>query len=1215
MRQPVRRAAKNVISMHPLTLRRGVRRGPNGAYSVLNRIREFRNPLVTATRRGTVKAFVQTVIRFARDYGTQNEEEVLLNISTRARVVEGRAGISAAMDAFQQEIDAKIDLMNEQSGLTLIGVDGMRLVITKYHPQGGGTYIPLPDHLALKKVLINIQNKDNYCFIYCLLLHKHRDEIKHHPQRPSVYNKYRDEFRKLAGMCLFPMDPEHPDVARIESWYKLPINIFIIDDSGAVAPRRISRLPAMSTVEGQESACNLLLISDGVKQHYVYITRLNTLCARGRGKRSYSSVTVPDGSLEELLNNKPKRRCRRGNEKVDLDEVEELSDSTTDDEDEPMKVGTRDARHLCCFCLNGFTSAERLKDHIDGGCGTGDVNCVKEMYPELLPNGEAPTIHWKPDCKQALIGQIRVYADFESIMVNEEGYAENLVDNTSNTRKVSVHKICSAAYYVDAPGTQWNGAEWMSRATQDHHCGDVIVTRFMYSLFELYKTMKTHMKGLDCLPVFFHNLAGYDGHFLTRALGRIKGGYQNMRKTVIAKNTETFAMIAIGPIRFLDSYSLLGPGMSLATAVTNLTDGGKDYSKFTRTRRAFAHVTDEALLYKKGEYPYDYFTTVAKFGEEQLPDYREFRSKLDCEVSAAELRARHETATKAWSTFGCRTLADYHDMYLRLDVTLLADVFEAHREMCLAEYGLDPGNGVFVSLPNFSWFAMLKKTEVRLEQITNPDIYQMIERGKRGGQAIITRRYARANNRYMRDFDRKQQESYILYLDANNLYGWAMSRKLPISDFRFATTWEVMDMLEETERGCWRVKQLDEDTGAFLEVDLDYPDALHDAHNDYPLAPEQMAVKDTQLSPLQCMWLVEMGKMRNTDSDKLCGTLLPKRKYVIHIDLLRFYLAHGLVLRHVHRVVLFKQQAWLEPYIRFNTERRAVATTKAAKEFYKLLNNAVFGKTMENVRNRSNLQLVTDRKSLVKMVSKPHYKAGIIFREDDEDGNFLVGVAMHTTSVKLDKPIYAGVAILDLSKLHMYGFHYDRVKPMWGPRAHLLFTDTDSLCYWVETDDAYEDILYNCLDEMDMSETQTKNPNSFYEFLIDDQKALVDANAAKNKKVIGKFKDETGGVPIREFVGLRAKCYSFVTEENHTESKAKGVNKHALKAYLTHQDYLEVLRKPIACSKSTTFHSFRSEEHLISTVEITKQALNKFDDKRYILPDGVLTRAHGHYLN
>jgi hypothetical protein len=362
--------------------------------------------------------------------------------------------------------------------------------------------------------------------------------------------------------------------------------------------------------------------------------------------------------------------------------------------------------------------------------------------------------------------------------------------------------------------------------------------------------------------------------------------------------------------------------------------------------------------------------------------------------------------------------------------------------------------------------------------------------------------------------------------------------------------------------------------------------------------------------------LHDMERTDNGDTDKLCGTLWAKKKYVVHIDMLRFYLRHGLVMKHVHRVVMFKQTAWLEPYIRFNTERRAVATTKSAKEFYKLLNNAVFGKTMENVRNRSNMQLVTDRKALLKMVSRPHYKSSVIFREDDEDGNFLVGVSMHTTSVKLDKPIYAGVAILDLSKLHMYSFHYERVLPLWGQRAKLLFTDTDSLCYWIETRDAYADILEGgLLGDMDMSETAVEKPACFYHGLLEEEKALVDGNASTNKKVLGKFKDETGGVPIKEFVGLRAKCYSFVTAENHSERKAKGVNRKALKAYLAHQDYRDTLFKKTMDSKRTSFHSFRSEAHVVTTVRVCKQALNRFDDKRFILEDGVSTRAHGHYLN
>lgn len=1215
-----RYAGKNIIAIHPLTIsRRGVRRGMAGGYATLERLQEFRSKLFTATRRGTVKVYVQSVMRFSDNaMGSNADSDVLLNISSTAYIVEGRSAIPLVLLNIQGDLDSKIQEMNERSGLVLMGVDAMRMVITRYQPNVGGTYIPLPKELASKKVMINIKNEDNYCFIYCLLLHKHREEIGAKAERPSKYKRYFEEFRQLAGMCAFPLDPDSPDVGRIETIYRLPINIYVLDESGNVAPRRISRTPAMRTAAGQASACNLLLISDGVKSHYVYITRIHALCARGRVRRPIEEVTVTEAPLEEIIAPKVKRQCRRGNEVCDLQredkETEEEEESSS--EDLEVKVGTRNRRFMCLCCMNGFWSEQKLKDHIDGGCGSSEVNCVKEIYPQINDAGEIPTIQWNESRKQALIGKIRVYADFESIMVNEQGYEEVLIDNSSSTRRVSVHKVCSASFYVSAPDSTLDGFEWTMRATQDSHCGDILVTRLIYALFEVVQAAKREIKGFDCLPVFFHNLSGYDGHFLTCALGRIKGSLAHQRKTVIAKNTETFAMISLGPIRFLDSLSLLGPGMGLDTAVKNLTDEGRDFSKFHVTRRRFQECRDETILFKKGEYPYDYFTSVSKFEERALPPATEFRSKLDCEVSRAELEARYQRASRAWVAFGCNTLGEYHDMYLRLDVSLLADVFEAHREMCLAEYGLDPGNGVFVSLPNFSWFAMLKQTGVVLEQITDPDIYQMIERGKRGGQAIITGRHAVANNRYMRDFDRTKPESYITYLDANNLYGLAMSRPLPYAGFRMASALEVAGILEEEERGVWTIKDLPEDQGCFLEVDLEYPRELHDRHNDYPLAPEPLNVKAAMLSRMQCLWLAEMGRFNDTDTDKLCGTLTNKHKYVVHVDLLRFYLAHGLILKHVHRVVMFKQRPWLEPYIRFNTERRAVATTKAAKEFYKLLNNAVFGKTMENVRNRGALQLVNDRKTLLKMVSRPTYKTSTIFRPDDEDGNFLVGVSLHTTTVKLDKPVYAGVSILDLSKLHMYSFHYDQILPRWGSAARLLFTDTDSLCYWIQTTDLYSEMIETgLLEHMDMSETAFDREMCFYNGLLPEEQEAVKENARTNKKVLGKFKDETGGIPIKEFVGLRAKCYSFVTAENHTEQKAKGVNKKALKAYLTHQDYLEILKAARMDSKLATFHSFRSTAHEISTVRVCKQALNKFDDKRFILEDGVTTRAHGHYLN
>ena len=167
---------------------------------------------------------------------------------------------------------------------------------------------------------------------------------------------------------------------------------------------------------------------------------------------------------------------------------------------------------------------------------------------------------------------------------------------------------------------------------------------------------------------------------------------------------------------------------------------------------------------------------------------------------------------------------------------------------------------------------------------------------------------------------------------------------------------------------------------------------------------------------------------------------------------MELYLSLGLRLKIVHRVLQFNEKPWLKKYIDFNTDKRKEAKNSFEEDFFKLMNNSVFGKTMENLRKRCNAKLVTDRDTFLQLVSKPTYVSSKIFSE------ILVAVNMIRERLKLDKPSYVGMCILDLSKSLMYDFHYNYIKRKYGDGAKLLFTDTDSLCYVIETDDVYEDL-------------------------------------------------------------------------------------------------------------------------------------------------------------
>ena len=524
-------------------------------------------------------------------------------------------------------------------------------------------------------------------------------------------------------------------------------------------------------------------------------------------------------------------------------------------------------------------------------------------------------------------------------------------------------------------------------------------------------------------------------------------------------------------------------------------------------------------------------------------------------------------------------MGDYHDLYLKSDVLLLADVYENFRNVCMASYELDPAH--YYTAPGLSWDSMLKMTGVTLELIDDVDKYLMIESGLRGGISMISNKYAKANNPYLDDYDPSTPNNYITYLDANNLYGWAMSQYLPTGQF----DWMTDKQLEEID-----VVEIPDDskTGYIFEVDLEYPPDIHDAHSDYPLAPQPMIISEDQSSPYT-LKLKEELNMKGRPTQKLIPNLYDKKKYVLHYRNLKLYLRLGMKLVKIHRGLEFTQSPWLAEYISHNTEKRKKAKNAFEKDFFKLMNNSCFGKTMENVRSRVNVELVHTPKRLKKVVAKPSFHAFRIFNED------LTAVHLLQSTLTLNKPIYVGLSVLELSKILMYEFHYDYIAPKYGENARLLFTDTDSLCYDIRTDDVYKDWAT----DIDLFDTSDYSQDHF---LFSD----------KNKKVLGKMKDETAGVPISEFVGLRPKMYSM-TYNGLEKKTAKGIGRVAIKNRLKHSLYKKALfDKDIVYA---SMRQIRSYNHELYSVFVNKVGLCPFDDKRFVLNDGINTRAHGHFLN
>ena len=365
-------------------------------------------------------------------------------------------------------------------------------------------------------------------------------------------------------------------------------------------------------------------------------------------------------------------------------------------------------------------------------------------------------------------------------------------------------------------------------------------------------------------------------------------------------------------------------------------------------------------------------------------------------------------------------------------------------------------------------------TDVEIELITDPDMYLLFEESKRGGVSSAMKRYSEANNKYMENYDPEKPSVFIEYLDKNGLYTSILAGPLPFSGFRWLAEEEISGMMDDHTkiRSCT------------LWVDLEYPKELHDLHNEYPLAVESVVVDGVR---------------------KLIPNLHDKRKYAVHHEALRCYLRNGMVLKKIHEGFSYEEQNFMKKFIDINAEARKVAKDDFGKDFYKRMSNSVFGKTMKNVRNRADIEILNgndegDEKKLLKRIAKPSYGGSFIFENSQ-----LVWVRMRPSSVCLNKPIQHDVSVLDRAKVPMYEWHYEYMKPKYGDNIRLPYTDTDSFIYEIRTENFYEDIREDVPTMFDTSAYPKDHPAGL---------------PRMNKKVPGIMKDEACGRTITKVVCL-----------------------------------------------------------------------------------------------
>ena len=499
---------------------------------------------------------------------------------------------------------------------------------------------------------------------------------------------------------------------------------------------------------------------------------------------------------------------------------------------------------------------------------------------------------------------------------------------------------------------------------------------------------------------------------------------------------------------------------------------------------------------KKLAYPYEDFNSIDDYKKPvNILEKKDFFSKLKNKCPDDKEIERTMDIIKR---FNIKNGEELTEINLQSDVLLLACVFEKFIKASVNEFDINPL--YCVSLPGYTWQCGLKYTGINLQTLQDKDMIMLLENNIRGGISSVM------GSRYVKSDESKK----VLYIDANNIYGHSMGEPLPYDKIKFDKNVELEDVLNTPD---------DSDIGYFVEADLIYPDNIKEKTENLPFAPVSKKINPDNFSD----YMKEIRPDTYVQSSKLICDWSDKKNYLVHYRMLKFYVRHGMIVDKIHDIISFRQSRWLEKYINFNTQERSQAVNDFEKDFYKLLNNAFYGKTMENVRNRLKIKFFNkdDYREIIKQQSK------LTFNGIHKSYENCYSYTVRQNEVLMDKPIYLGFTILELSKLLMSETYYDKLQTYFGQKnIQLHYMDTDSFVLSVNTKDIIKDL---------------KNLEDIFDFSNLDESHELFSN--KKKKVIGKFKNECPrNIWIDESICLRSKMYAFKCG-NDGKNKLKGVSK------------------------------------------------------------------------
>ena len=829
-------------------------------------------------------------------------------------------------------------------------------------------------------------------------------------------------------------------------------------------------------------------------------------------------------------------------------------------------LGNHNKSFVCRRCLNSYTCENALLNHKEK-CGDDNICTIRTSNESHL--------YWKKHFHKNPL-YFRIIADFEADNEIENSSVGNKTTNIYKQKPVlngyyiisELNDVLESGYY-ESP-LDYNNVDWFVKEVIKlenkmafffkNTKKDIDMTQEDVENFEnnnvcrfsekeiLSEKVRDHcqltgkyrgpahntcninikQKDSNFIPFAFHNLSNYDCHMFFKRLVDLKK--EKVKFEIIPKTNEEYISVKYGCIRFIDSYRFLSE--KLEKLVKNL-----DEDDFKILKKEFPDKWQ--YLNKKLAYPYEYFNSI--------DDYKKPVDKLEKEDFFSRLindfpdDGDIERTKGIIKLFNIKNGEELTKLYCKSDVILLADVFEKFIKVSSEEYGISPL--YCVSLPGYTYQCALKYTDIKIQTLQDKDLIFLIENNIRGGISSVM------GNRYIKS----DENNKIIYADATNLYGHSVSQFLPYDEIEMwhghpDKYWRWLDEILNTPD--------DSEIGYFPEVDLKYSDNIKQKTKYFPFCPENKKRNPNKYND----YMNKIKPENYTKSKKLICDWTDKKKYLIHYRMLKFYVRHGMIVEKIYEIISFKQSKWLEGYISFNTQKR---------------NKAKF---LENVRNRLNLELI--KKDNIKKIITQQSK--LTFNGNQKSYENYDSYTFKKNEVVMDKAIYVGFAILELSKLHMYETYYDTLQPYFGQEnLQLHYVDTDGMFLSMKTKDIIKDL---------------KNLEDIFDFSNLEKDHELFSN--RNKKVIGKFKIETPkNIWIDEFVCLRSKAYSFKCKnEDENKNKIKGISKSQSKHIKFEEYYNSLFGREY--QRECNNYIIRSINHEMVLQEIKKSTLSLFDDKR-----------------